>query len=105
LFYFFYLYGNLDTTCANTDVNWLKFLPEHVNANNTCCLSPPDAEPYFNIAEYLSERGFVVLKYDKRGVGPNDTILDSNVWGNVTISDLKQDAEKALGNSRNFAYL
>ena len=24
------------------------------------------------------------------------TILDSNVWGNVTVDDLKHDAEKAL---------
>ena len=27
--------------------------------------------PFFQIAEYLSERSFVVLKYDKRGVGEN----------------------------------
>lgn len=29
----------------------------------------PSARPFFQISEYLSERGFVVLKYDKRGVG------------------------------------
>ena len=52
--------------------------------------------PFFQIAEYLSERGFVVLRYDKRGIGENGTILDSNAWGNVTFNDLKQDAEKAL---------
>ena len=52
--------------------------------------------PFFQIAEYLSERGFVVLRYDKRGIGENGTILDSNVWGNLTFNDLKQDAEKAL---------
>jgi alpha-beta hydrolase superfamily lysophospholipase len=52
--------------------------------------------PFFQIAEYLSERGFVVLKYDKRGVGENHTIVDSNVWGNMTINDLVQDANKAL---------
>jgi uncharacterized protein len=55
---------------------------------------PP--RPFYQIAEYLSERGFAVLQYDKRGVGANSTILDSNVWGNVTFDDLKQDAEKAL---------
>jgi predicted esterase len=55
---------------------------------------PPS--PFFQIAEYLSERGFVVLRYDKRGIGANGTILDSNVWGNLTFNDLKQDAEKAL---------
>jgi uncharacterized protein len=48
------------------------------------------------IAKYLSERGFAVLRYDKRGVGGNLTILDKNVWGNATVNDLKQDAEKAL---------
>src|SRR5215211_105394 len=50
----------------------------------------------FQIAQYLSERGIAVLRYDKRGIGENHTILNSNVWGNVTINDLKQDAEKAL---------
>jgi predicted esterase len=56
----------------------------------------PPVRPFFQIAEYLSDRGFVTLKYDKRGIGENNTILDSNVWGNVTSNDLKQDAEKAL---------
>ncbi len=56
----------------------------------------PPARPFFQIAEYLSERGFVVLKYGKRGIGENNTILDSNVWGNLTFNDLKYDAEKAL---------
>lgn len=56
----------------------------------------PKAQTYFQIAEYLSERGFVVLRYDKRGVGSNNTILDSDVWGNLTFNNLKQDAEKAL---------
>ena len=54
------------------------------------------ARPLFQIAEYLSERGFAVLQYDKRGVGANFTILDNNVWRNITFDDLKQDAEKAL---------
>jgi pimeloyl-ACP methyl ester carboxylesterase len=52
--------------------------------------------PFFQIAEYLSERGFATLRYDKRGIGTNHTILDSNVWGNLTINDLEQDANKAL---------
>jgi pimeloyl-ACP methyl ester carboxylesterase len=56
----------------------------------------PPARPLFQIAEYLSERGFAVLRYDKRGIGANTTILDSNVWGNATFNDLKQDAEKSL---------
>jgi uncharacterized protein len=56
----------------------------------------PTAQTYFQIAEYLSERGFVVLRYDKRGIGSNNTILDSDVWGNLTFNNLKQDAERAL---------
>ena len=50
----------------------------------------------WQIAQYLSERGFAVLRYDKRGVGANYTILDSNVWGNSTTDDLIHDAENAL---------
>jgi pimeloyl-ACP methyl ester carboxylesterase len=56
----------------------------------------PPTSPYSDLAEYLSDRGFVVLRYDKRGVGPNFTISDSNAWGNLTFNALKQDAEKAL---------
>ncbi|MGZ5471018.1 MAG: alpha/beta hydrolase family protein, partial [Nitrososphaeraceae archaeon] len=52
----------------------------------------PIVRPFFQIAEYLSDRGFVTFRYDKRGIGENNTILDSNVWGNVTSNDLKQDA-------------
>ena len=49
------------------------------------------------IAPYLSERGFAVLQYDKRGTnGANHTILDTNVWGNDTVNDLIHDAERAL---------
>jgi pimeloyl-ACP methyl ester carboxylesterase len=56
----------------------------------------PDVKPFWQIAQYLSERGFAVLRYDKRGVGANATIIDLNVWGNVTFDDLKNDAAKAL---------
>jgi len=34
--------------------------------------------PYTPMAEYLSGRGFAVLRYDKPGVGLNSTIIDSN---------------------------
>lgn len=51
---------------------------------------------FFQIAEYLSERGFATLRYDRRTIGANNTVLGSNVWGNLTFNDLKQDAEKAL---------
>jgi pimeloyl-ACP methyl ester carboxylesterase len=55
-----------------------------------------NARPFWQIANYLSERGFAVLRYDKRGIGTNHTILDTNVWGNATVNDLIHDAEKAL---------
>ncbi len=57
---------------------------------------PPPAQPLWQIAKYLSERGFAVLRYDKRGVGGNLTILDKNVWENATINDFIHDADKAL---------
>ncbi len=55
---------------------------------------PKPLTPFWQIAQYLSERGFAVLRYDKRGVG-NFTI-NQNVWGNATINDFIRDAEKAL---------
>jgi pimeloyl-ACP methyl ester carboxylesterase len=56
---------------------------------------PKPLTPLWQLAQYLSERGFAVLRYDKRGVGANFTI-DQNVWGNVTINDLIQDSKRAL---------
>jgi pimeloyl-ACP methyl ester carboxylesterase len=56
---------------------------------------PKPPTPPWQIAQYLSERGFAVLRYDKRGVGANFTV-DQNVWGNTTVNDLIHDAEKAL---------
>ena len=64
--------------------------------NETGSIIYPSARPFFDIAQYLSERGFAVLQYNKRGIGANFTILDSNIWGNVTFDDLRQDAERAL---------
>ena len=57
---------------------------------------PKPPTPFWQIAQYLSERGFAVLRYDKRGVGANSTIINSNVWGNATINDLIQDSKKTL---------
>ena len=57
---------------------------------------PLPAQPLLQIAKYLSERGFAVLRYDKRGVGGNFTIIDKNVWGNATNNDLIHDAAKAM---------
>src|SRR5215475_1999422 len=57
----------------------------------------PKARPMWQIAQHLSERGFAVLRYDKRGVGPSSYHYSNlNVWGNVTANDLLHDAEKAL---------
>ena len=52
------------------------------------------AKLFWQISQYLSERGLVVLKYDKRGIGENLTVIDSNIWGNMTYNDLKHDAQK-----------
>ena len=52
--------------------------------------------PLLQIAEYLSERGMAVLRYNKRGVGMNSTIIDQNIFFNITIQSLIQDAETAL---------
>jgi uncharacterized protein len=51
---------------------------------------------FWQISQYLSEKGFAVLRFDKRGVGANSTVVDNNIWGNTTFNDLKHDAEKAL---------
>ncbi len=51
---------------------------------------------FWQIAQYLSERGFVVLKYDKRGIDDNATVINKNLWGNTTYDDLKQDAQKVV---------
>jgi uncharacterized protein len=64
--------------------------------NDTGSIIYPPIRPFYEIAQYLSERGFEVLQYDKRGVGANSTVQDWSVWGNVTFNVLKQDAEKAL---------
>jgi pimeloyl-ACP methyl ester carboxylesterase len=57
---------------------------------------PPDSRDFKQIAEYLSERGFVVLRYDKRAIGANGTIEDPDMWYNQTMDDLISNANKAL---------
>jgi pimeloyl-ACP methyl ester carboxylesterase/predicted nucleic acid-binding Zn-ribbon protein len=54
------------------------------------------SRPFLQIAEYLSERGFAVLRYNKRGIGLNGTLLNPDVYLNMTFQDLMLDAEKAL---------
>ena len=51
---------------------------------------------YLLLAEYLTERGFAVLRYNKRGVGLTGVTLDADIVVNKTVQDLIQDAEKAL---------
>jgi uncharacterized protein len=56
-----------------------------------------NAKLFWQIAQYLSERGFAVLRFDKRGVGATSyTISNSNIWGNATANDFIHDAQKAL---------
>jgi len=55
-----------------------------------------NAKLFWQIGQFLSERGFVVLKYDKRGIGENNTIINNNLWGKLTYNDPKQDAKKAV---------
>jgi uncharacterized protein len=56
----------------------------------------PDSRDFKQIAEYLSERGFMVLRYDKRAIGANGTIEDPDMWYNQTMDNLISDANKAL---------
>ncbi len=64
---------------------------------------PPEASltgepvrPFLQIAEYLSSRGFAVLRYHKRYVGDEGIVLDEAGWASVTFQDLKRDAETML---------
>ena len=57
---------------------------------------PPNSRDFKQIAEYLSERGFVVLRYDKRAIGANGTVEDPDLWYDLTIYDLISDANRAL---------
>ena len=56
-----------------TDKNGTIGFVHKVSSNLTTAASTP----LLQIAQYLSERGFRVLQYDKRGIGTNNTILDS----------------------------
>jgi uncharacterized protein len=52
-----------------------------------------DAKPYWEISQYLSERGFVVLRYDKRGIGANSTIID-RIYGEIQLFSIYYKMEK-----------
>jgi pimeloyl-ACP methyl ester carboxylesterase len=73
---------------GNTDMD--EYLPPLVTGTEE------PSRPFLQIAEYLSERGIAVLRYNKRGIGLNGTILDEGVVTDMTYQQLQQDAEKAL---------
>jgi dienelactone hydrolase len=58
--------------------------------------SSDPSRPFLQIAKYLSERGFAVLRYNKRGIGLNSTTLDMNIVQDWTVQALTEDAKKAL---------
>jgi uncharacterized protein len=98
-------YRNLEIDLSNgVKTNAQLTLPTIGEGQFPAVLLVPGAGPadmnyggmFSQIAQYLSERGFAVLRYDKRGVGDNGTHIDSDVWGNMTFNDLKQDAQKAV---------
>jgi alpha-beta hydrolase superfamily lysophospholipase len=51
---------------------------------------------YLLMAEYLSQRGFAVLRYNKRGVGLKGVTTNVEVVLNKTVQALERDVEKAL---------
>jgi uncharacterized protein len=69
-------------------------MDEHYSAESSETGQPGGT--FLQIAEYLSERGFAVLRYNKRGVGVNGTLLNQTVFFDMTVDDLKRDAEHAL---------
>ena len=73
---------------GNTDMD--EYLPPEISGTEE------GSRVFLQIAEYLSERGIAVLRYNKRGIGLNGTILDAGVVTNTTFQELQQDAERAL---------
>jgi pimeloyl-ACP methyl ester carboxylesterase len=69
-------------------------MDEYMPAYSTDTGEP--ARPHLQIAEYLSERGFAVMRYNKRGVGFNSSLTNPGVFFNATIQDFERDAEKIL---------
>jgi pimeloyl-ACP methyl ester carboxylesterase len=67
-----------------------EYIPAAVTTN-----SEP-AAPMKQIAEYLSERGFLVLRYNKRGITRNATMENYSIYSKATVETFKSDAERAL---------
>jgi len=72
----------------------LTDMDEYIPAGATETGEP--AAPMKQIAEYLSERGYMVLRYNKRGTTRNATMADYAVYSKATVETFKSDAEKAL---------
>ena len=72
----------------------LTDMDEYIPASATETDKP--AAPMKQIAEYLSERGFMVLRYNKRGTTRNATMADYAVYSKATVETFKADAETAL---------
>jgi len=73
---------------GNTDMD--EYLPPEISDTEN------GSRPFLQIAEYLSERGFAVLRYNKRGIGLKGTVLNEEIVVNITFENLLEDAEKAL---------
>ena len=73
---------------GNIDMN--EYLPPIVTGSNK------PSRPFLQIANYLSSRGFAVLRFNKRGVGLNGTILNESAINHSTFQTYKSDAEMAL---------
>lgn len=71
-----------------TDMN--GYIPSYATGTGT------STKPLQQIAEYLSERGMAVLRYNKRGVGMDSKLIDQDVFLNITFQALVHDAEKAF---------
>jgi pimeloyl-ACP methyl ester carboxylesterase len=72
----------------------LTDMDEYIPASATSTGKP--ATPMKQIAEHLSERGFMVLRYNKRGVTRNATMANYEVYSKATVNTFKSDAEAAL---------
>jgi len=77
----------------------LTDMDEYIPARATKTGEP--ATPMKQIAEYLSERGFMVLRYNKRGVTRNATMANYTLYSMATVNTFKADAETALSVLRN----
>jgi pimeloyl-ACP methyl ester carboxylesterase len=77
----------------------LTDMDEYAPARVTMTGKP--AAPMKQVADYLSERGFMVLRYNKRGVTRNATMANYTMYSMATVNTFKADAETALSVLRN----